>query len=311
MPETVTPYIERHPRDLITAEDWNHVQMLIKKDIEERLKEAIADINLVPKSGDSAKLAGKTPEELAKDIIDSALQEVNKRTGYMRIFRKLQVTEPDAPDKDVKVSLIEHGLKDFPVTDVYQLEFFEVICSEDDVKEKEEVLFYLYHSSEKKIKTRDPNNQPVEAEIEPAGDAVFKIPFAKMLELYKVPYDGDTTLGDLETEFWEAFYAKPNDEFDDDEDCHSPWFDRCCGEKRTVNELKKRGDWDEIWFKTKPVKTVNVNQPDDDTAGDRRPAHVRVEQYDFDQLGLIYRPPAPANAEDENPPLPVMVLLKV
>ena len=155
MPETVTPYIERHPRDLITAEDWNHVQMLIKKDIEERLKEAIADINLVPKSGDSAKLAGKTPEELAKDIIDSALQEVNKRTGYMRIFRKLQVTEPDAEDKDVKVSLIEHGLKDFPVTDVYQLEEFEVICSEDDAKEKEEVLFYLYHSSEKKIRTRD------------------------------------------------------------------------------------------------------------------------------------------------------------
>jgi hypothetical protein len=170
MPETVTPYIERHPRDLITAEDWNHVQMLIKKDIEERLEKAIAAINLVPKSGDSAKLAGKTPEELAQDIIDSALQEVNKRTGYMRIFRKLQVTEPDADDKDVKVSLIEHALKDFPVTDVYQLEFFDVICSEDDVKEKESVLFYLYHSSEKKIKTRDSGNQPVEAEIEPPGD---------------------------------------------------------------------------------------------------------------------------------------------
>jgi hypothetical protein len=194
---------------------------------------------------------------------------------------------------------------------VYQLEFFDVICSEDDVKEKESVLFYLYHSSEKKIKTRDSGNQPVEAEIEPPGDAIFKIPFAKMLEIYKVPYDSDTTLGDLETEFWEAFYAKPNDEFEDDEDCHSPWFDRCCGEKRTVNELKKRGDWDEIWFKTKPVKTVNVDASDNAEDPQPRPRHVRVEQYDFDQLGLIYRPPAPTTGQPEPEPLPVMVLLKV
>ena len=200
MPETVTPYIERHPRDLITAEDWNTLQVLIRKDIAKSLEEAIAEINDVPKAGDAAKLAGKTPEQLAAEIIDSALQEVNKRTGYMRVFRKLQVTKPD----DVKVSLIEHCLKDFPVTDVYQLETFEVICSEDDVKAKESVLFYLYHSSEKKIKTRDATNAAIEAEIEPPGDAVFKIPFAKMLEVYHVEYDDDTSLGDLETEFWRS-----------------------------------------------------------------------------------------------------------
>ena len=304
MPETVTPYIERHPRDLITAEDWNTLQVLIRKDIAKSLEEAIAEINDVPKAGDAAKLAGKTPEQLAAEIIDSALQEVNKRTGYMRVFRKLQVTKPD----DVKVSLIEHCLKDFPVTDVYQLETFEVICSEDDVKAKESVLFYLYHSSERKIKTRDATNAAIEAEIEPPGDAVFKIPFAKMLEVYHVEYDDDTSLGDLETEFWQKFFSKPNDQFDDDEQCHSPWFDRCCGEKRTVGELKKRGDWDDLWFKTQPVKTVNVNPPPP-TPEARRPTHVKVEQYDFDKLGLTYQPPVTPRVVP--PPLPVMVLLKV
>jgi hypothetical protein len=300
MADTVTPYIERHPRDLITAEDWNHVQKLIKKDIEERLEAAIKAISSVPKADDAGKLAGKTPEELARQLVDSALQEVNKRTGYMRIFRKLPVTDGD----EVKVSLVEHGLKDFPVTDVYQLETFDVICSEDDVKEKEQVLFYLYHSSEKKIRTKDAKGDIVDAEIERSGDAVFKIPFAKMLELYKVEYDDDTSLGDLETEFWEAFFSKPNDEFEDDEQCHSPWFDRCCGEKRSVAELKRRGDWDELWLKTQPVKTVNADAGGATEA--RRPPHVRVEQYDFDQLGLIYRPPAGSKE-----PLPVMVLLKV
>jgi hypothetical protein len=224
----------------------------------------------------------------------------------MRIFRKLQATEAD--DDDVKVSLVEHGLKDFPVTDVYQLELFDVVCSEDDVKEKTQVLFYLYHSSEKRIRTRDSANALVEAEIEPSGDAVFKIPLAKLLELYKVEYDDDSTLGDLETEFWQAFFSRPNDEFDDDDQCHSPWFDRCCGERRTVGELKRRGDWDEMWFKTQPIKTVNTDRDED--VESRRPAHVRVEQYDFDQLGLIYRPPAPPDGT-ESKPLPVMVLLKV
>lgn len=304
--ETVTPYIERHPRDLITAEDWNQLQILIQKDVEQRLKEAIAGISSVAKAGDAARLAGKTPEELIKEIIDSALQEVNKRTGYMRIFKKLQIT--DEAD-DIKVCLIEHALKDFPVTDVYQLELFDVICSEDDIKERHTALFYLYHSSEKKIRTRDADNAVIEAEIEPSGDAVFKIAFSKMLEVYNVTYDDDTTLGDLETEFWDAFSAKPNDEFEDDDHCHSPWFDRCCGESRSVRELKKRGDWDEMWFKTSPVKSVHINHG----AGEerRRPAHVRVEHYDFDTLGLTYRPPVTPAGEPETQPLPVMILLKV
>lgn len=303
--ETVTPYIERHPRDLITAEDWNQLQILIQKDVEQRLQEAISGIASVAKAGDAAKLAGRTPEEFMKDIIDSALQELNKRTGYMRIFRKLQVTDED---DDVKVSVINHGLKDFPVTDVYQLELFDVVCSEDDIREKHPALFYLYHSSERRIRTRDGDNEVIEADIEPSGSAVFRIPFSKMLEVYDVSYDDDSSLGDLETEFWDAFGGRPNDRFDDSDHCHSPWFDRCCGERRTVRDLKKRGDWDEIWFKVMPVKTVHVNAEPQDS---RRPTHVTVEHYDFDTLGLTYRPPVTPAGEPESRPLPVMVLLKV
>ncbi|MEZ5401871.1 MAG: hypothetical protein R2729_19510 [Bryobacteraceae bacterium] len=301
MPDTVMPYVERKPRDLITAEDWNEMQILIRKDIDAQLRAAIAAIQQVPKSADSTKLGGKTPEELAQQIIDSALQDLNKRTGYMRVFKKLQ----PSVGTQLKISYIEHELKDYPVTDVYQLTPFAVICSEDDIKERRQVLFYLYHSSEKKIRTKVADGAIVEADIEPAGELIFKIPFSKMLELYNVPYDDESSLGDLETEFWEAFYTAPNDEFDDGEDCHSPWFDRCCGDRRTVGELKRRGDWDELWFQTRPIKTVNP-----ELAG-RLPQNVAVGQLDFDRVAMTYIPAPPGNDQPVPQPLPVMVLLKV
>ncbi len=296
MPDTVTPYIERHPKDLITAEDWNEVQVRIQKDIKDKVDKAIADKKEVEKSDDATKLGGKTPEQITKEIIDAALQELNKRTGYMRVFKMLTAG---------KESIVEHGLKDFPVTDIYQLQEFNVVCSEDDVKEVHTVLFYLYHSSERSIRFKDENNAIKSIPIEEGG-TVHRIAFSEMLRIYDVKYDSNTTLDDLETEFWDAFYNKPNDRFDDDRDCHSPWFDRCCGEKRTVDELKKRGDWDEIWFQTRPAKTINAQFPAPPLVANTLPPDVRVDQYDFNTLGITYTGVDPMPVE-----LPVMLLLKV
>ena len=308
MSDTVMPYLTRNPRDLITAEDWNQVQILIRGDIKTQVEKALDELQTVPKAGDTGKLDGKTRAELAKEIIDAALQAMNQRTGYMRVFRRLKKEE----------SLIKHELKDFPVVDVYQLEWFDVICFEDDLREKHKALFYLYHSSEKRLRIP---NETGSLDIEGPSREVFKIPFEKMLSLYNVAYDDDTSLGDLETEFWQAFSSSPNEEFDDDTHCHSPWWDRCCGEKRSVGDIKKRGDWDEIWFQTRPVKTVNANQPTtgSDIADDRRPVNVRIRQYDFDTLGARVLDdhvfPTATNAQGIPQHLleemPVMLLLKV
>jgi hypothetical protein len=319
MPTTETPYIARNPRDLITAEDWNQMQILVREDIGAQVQKAIEELFAVPQAGDSLKLEGKTRAELAQEIIDAATQEMNKRTGYMRVFKRLNQEE----------SIIEHGLKDYPVVDVYELLWFDVICSEDDIKEKHKVLFFLYHSSEKRLRTKTEGGTVEEAEIEPTGPGVFKVPLERMLELYGVEYDAETSLGDLETELWEAFFSDPNDMFDDRHYCHSPWFDRCCGEKRSVAELKKRGDWDELWFQTRPVKTVNARFSPDLTGNqqgidERLPQGVQIRQFDFDKLGakIIERPTfqLPADADGTRPTpipddlseeLPVMILLKV
>ncbi len=132
---------------------------------------------------------------------------------------------------------MEHQLSAFPLTDVYQLGYFRVIASEDEHVYETFTNFYLYHSSESKIRFRPeetPTVPAVSVEIDPPEPPPYRIAFHRMLELYKVEYDDNMSLGDLETDFWKAFFSAPNDEFDDDQYCHSPWFDRCCREMRTV-----------------------------------------------------------------------------
>lgn len=286
------PYIPRNPGDLVTAEDWNDIQRKVKEDIGKQVKDAVSKITKVAEAENAHKLDNQTSDELAKAIVQQALQELPKRTGYKRLFKRLQGNEE---------KIVNHELGGCPLVDIYQLEFFEVVCSEDDQKNKEEVFFFLYHSSERKIRftaVGSPATPPPGVEIEPTGETAFRIPFAHMLAYYNVEYTDSSSVGDLETEFWQAFLVDPNDDFDDDQYCHSPWFDRCCGEKRTVGELKSRGDWDELWFKVKPRKTINA------AAATSAPTDLEVVHFDFNKLGITFHAAA---TEISN----VMVLLKV
>jgi hypothetical protein len=268
-------YITRHPGDSITAEDWNDVQIKIKDDIAKQVKDAVDAKTHVADADNAATLDNKTPEELLKDLIEKAVVELHKHTGYRMYFKLLKVgTE----------NIIEHNLGDAPLVDVYQLNYFPVICSEDDQKSDSWVNFYLYHSSEKKLRLEA--DKPA-VEIESAKGPFRRILFSDMLARYKVQYNEDSTLDDLETEFWKALFSEPNDAFDDDQYCHSPWFDRCCGEKRTVADLKKAGSWDDIWFKMWPLKTINHPVPPSDVDPSPAPTQLQVEHFDFNTLGLL------------------------
>lgn len=306
--ESITnPYIKRNPGDLVSAEDWNDVQNLIRVDIGKQIKDAIAKLNSVPNSENSQKLENKSADQLTKEILEKARQEIPARTGYQRLFKILKIDEQ---------KIIKHGLAADPLVDVYALDTFKVVCSEDEQKAVEEVTFYLYHSSERKLKA-PPDSPPgtPSVEIEPTGGTPFRIAFADLLSLYKVEYTNSSTLDDLETEFWQAFLKDPNDDFDDDDYCHSPWFDRCCGDRRTVGDLKSRGDWDELWFKMKPRKTINFTGTADHTVV---PPNIEVVHFDFNTIGMTYLTGGAfvrrENVEvvvEQPDKLRVMVLLKV
>ncbi len=313
MPTDTTPYIPQNPGDLITAETWNTLQIKIKEDIARQIEDAIHKLDDVPNADNAGKLENKTLEELSDEILERARQELPERTGYRRLFKRL---------KTGVEKVIAHQLEACPLVDLYQLDYFRVICSEDDEKSADWVNFYLYHTSEKRIRFTDPNATPKKAihvDIEPKDGTPFRIAFADMLALYKVPYTETTSLGDLETEFWKAFFADPNDSFDDDQYCHSPWFDRCCGEKRTVGDLKQKGDWNDLWFKVQPRKTVNY--PAGGAGGATptpAPTQIQVVHFDLNRLGikLVADPVLPKleNGPETAPPkdeLKLMVLLKV
>ncbi len=288
MPE---PYVNAHPGDLITAQLFNGLQSTIKQDIADQIKKAVDALKTVDNSGDSAKLGGKTPKELEEEILKRCLEEIPKRTGYKMLFRRLR--------KDHE-KVIEHCLKAFPLVDIYQLDYFPVICAAGDSKDDRKdayVNFYLYHSNESQqtsvtpVPGTTPPKPPI-FEIEPRGDRhPFKIPFATMLNLFAVSYSDTSSLDDLETEFWKAFLPPYPDQFEDDQYCHSPWFEKCCGEQRSVATLKARGDWNDIVFQMRPRKVVRFpTTPTDQertlTASPFAGADIQVVHFDFDTIGV-------------------------
>jgi len=341
MGTTLTPYIPQKPGDQITAENWNGMQVDIKQDIAQQISTAIGKIKSVDHADDSDKLAGQDTNQLTQDIIRKVLEQLPKfNGGYLRTFNRLPIYQ----DK-----VINHALHSYPLVDVYQLDYFKVVCAKGPEKTDEMLEWtniYLYHSSERRIrKPQSTKTQHNYVDIEPAdGSRPFRILFSDMLTLLGVQYTDSTDLDELETQFFQKFYAAPNDEFDADQACHSPWFEKCCGEKRSVQDLKQRGDWNQIWFKILPCKTINYNgtppagpckqnppptgpQPEPELGS--KPTQVQVVHYDFDNVGLklVAKPlypqefvnattSPPADQEFSAPPnalceLKVMVLFKV
>jgi hypothetical protein len=326
MSDKILPYIQRKAGDPWTVEDFHDLQTQVKTDIHDSIETAIQQLDHVEKSGDAEKFGGMSPDEYAKAIVDRVLSELPKRTGYMMLFKNLKLSEE---------SVIEHQLKAFPLVDIYQLSYFRVVASEDEHIYETFTTFYLYHSSESKIRFRPEEistSPSVSLEIDPPDGHDYRIPFQRMLELYEIDYDDDSSLNDVETDFWSAFLSEPNDEFDDDQYCHSPWFDRCCREMRTVGYLKQRREWDDIWFQVRPHKTENYPNPTEtgeDTGPTWKPNNIGVAHFDLNTLGLVLLNPTdlPASQTDPQPSDPdgnfppptavpadhqkVMVLLKV
>lgn len=279
---TSEPYVEFKPGDLIAAEVMNDMQGQIRQDIGAQSQAAVDAISQVPRAEDADKLEGQSMDELKQAIIDEALGAVAEHTGYMQVYKRLKLDEE---------AVIKHELKNYPVVDVYQLDYFLVVASEDGYVYPTWVNFYLYHSGENSIRYRPEgsNRSPVSVEVESTGGPAYRLPFRQLLHRYGVEYTDDSSVGEIETEFWGALFSDPNDLFHDDQHAHSPWFDRCCREERTVKSLKRKGDWDNLWVKVAPRKTINHLLANEEAGALSRmgpPSNVKVAHFDWNSLGL-------------------------
>jgi hypothetical protein len=274
------PYVEYKPGELIAAEIMNEMQSQIRADIASQAQAAVDAITQVPSAQDADHLEGQSLADITQAIIDQALSQMGLRSGYMQLFKKLQVGEE---------SVVYHKLQNSPLVDLYQLDYFLVVASEDDYKYLTWVNFFLYHSSEKRIRfVPEGQNAPVSVEIEPTDDEPYRVSFADMLARYKVEYTDNSSLDDIEHELWDAIFAAPNDRFDDQQYAHSPWFDRCCRDQRSVKTLKQKGDWDDMWIKFVPRKTENYVRVggDDLDLPTPAPTMIQVSHFSFNKLGL-------------------------
>lgn len=317
-----TEYIKVNPGDLITAEAWNKMQEMVKADIAKQIKDAIQKVDNVPNANNAHKLENQTSEELTKDILEKARLELPKRTGYKMLFKRLVWDEKNAKGEE---KVIKHDLDALPLVDVYQLDYFKVVCASDEEKYETWTNFYLYHTSEKKIRfTPTAGGTADTIEIEPKDGHPYKIAFSEMLSLYNVDYTDTTSLDDLVNEFWKAFFTDPNDEFDEAQFCCSPWFHKCCCDHRTVADLKRQGDWDDVWFQMRPSKNILYLLADSAPAEEQfraaditaAPTATEVVHFDFKTVGmkLLFKPTYPKDIAATNInvlELPVMVLLKV
>jgi len=246
------------PGDLITANLFNGLQDKIKHDTADQIKTAIDGITNVQHAGDSEKFGGKTPADVEKTIIDQVLARLAEKNLYKLVFKRLQPNEWDT---------VEHGLGSPPLVDAYQMDYFEVVCADGEDKEDREnkfVNFYLYHSTETELKSAaiPAEKRKLYIEKSDGSEFVFKIRFEEALKWFKIPFDNNSqSIGDLVAEFWQQLFKKPNDRFDVDQYCNSPWFEKCCGDNRSIGILKQRDDWDELYFQMRPRKTINFPYP--------------------------------------------------
>lgn len=313
-----TIYIERHPGDSITAEDWNQLQSLIRTDIETTAAEAADGVDNVTSATNANQLDGKSFEELTDEITKRVLASVQTESGYRKVFRILEQEEFD---------IIEHGLGNFPLVDVYKLEYFEVVCREDDRTFPTITTFYLHHSSEKRIRVADETGDRRTIDIQPVDAPPIGIPFVDMLAHYHVDYTDSTSLEDLEVEFWKAFFNEPNDAFDDNQYCHSPWFERCCRDQLDIATIKGRGDLNDIMFQVRAWKMEggqvqrgnNDNEPAFLFRQAPTPANVGVAHLDLNRVAVWLKGEAIHSDDEAEANLPsefadelkVLILLRV
>ena len=296
---TTQPYVPANPGDLITAENWNALQVAVKNDIAAQVAAALASVKgiSVDHATDSDELGGQTPDALTQAILAKLLAEIPNYSGYRRVLcylapNTLDNNNPTLPPKAYKI--IEHNLKTYPLVDVYALEYFPMVIAKDDVPDDARVqsgLLYLYNGGDERRLRLPKSTIAIDIEEDPKSRILWKTLIDEFAAQKRLSYTDTTTLDDLEIDFWNALFAAPKDTFDPDAYGHSPWFEKCCGEKRTVADLTKHGDFDDIYLKVKPRKTVNATAITKDNQlvsppPPSEPANVVVSQLDLDHVLL-------------------------
>ena len=275
-----TYYIERHPGDLVTAEDWNDLQAKIQADMKKEIDDAKNDVTKkgVSRADNADKFDNKSAKNWTDDLDQRYAPKVHDHEGlanYRRYFRKL--------DPDETFVLLEHGLGRMPLVDVYQLLPIEVTLAAPAPPTNTKFLLYYGHEE------LDLLQGVVTGKRVPRRG--LGTSWERFLQEFKVKYEDDDSLRDVINDFLEAFFNLPiASEMDHQQ---SDRIKDYVNRDRTVADLKKRDEWDDIRWLFLPQQ-LDIGGPPPNGGGRPR---VDVIHLSYDTL-MVKVDPAPLNGLD-------------
>jgi hypothetical protein len=290
------PYIEAHPGELITAQAWNEVQVDIKKDIADEIEEAKEDIRHtgVDKAKDADEFAGKTPTEWTDELDQRYAPKTHDHEGQTVRRRYIKQFTPD-----VNEALLVHELGQFPLVDMYKL--LPVTTAGDQKYAACKILFFASHADADELGLR----------VRVYRDRALRgIVFEHLAAEIGLEYTDDSSIADVIDDFWTQFMLDPNDEI---EHCQTDWIDDCCEKNRTVGELKRAGDWDDLYIALNPQKCGLGAELDIGDNGALRPPTCRVEvsHVNYDTLHILADTTNWPTEEGKPELLDLMLLLRI
>jgi hypothetical protein len=290
------PYIEAHPGELITAQAWNEVQVDIKKDIADEIEEAKEDIRHtgVDKAKDADEFAGKTPTEWTDELDQRYAPKTHDHEGQTVRRRYIKQFTPD-----VNEALLVHELGQFPLVDLYKL--LPVTTAGDQKYAACKILFFASHADADELGLR----------VRVYRDRALRgIVFEHLAAEIGLEYTDDSSIADVIDDFWTQFMLDPNDEI---EHCQTDWIDDCCEKNRTVGELKRAGDWDDLYIALNPQKCGLGAELDIGDNGALRPPTCRVEvsHVNYDTLHILADTTNWPTEEGKPELLDLMLLLRI
>jgi hypothetical protein len=296
---TFDPYIAANPGELITAQAWNGVQVDVKEDIDGQIKHAKDDLRKtgVDIAKNAGEFAGKTPDEWKKDLDERYAPKNHDHQGVTVWRRYIKRFTPD-----VNEALLEHNLGRFPIVDTYVLD--KVAPKATDLKFANcKILFFSSNADadDLGLRTRVYRDR-----------ALRGIVFEKLAAEIGLEYTDASSIADVVDDFWRQFMLDPNDEIDH---CQTPWVESCCERNRTVGDLKKAGDWDDLYISLNPRKSAVGAALTLDANNALLPPATRVEvaHVNYDMLHVKANtdnwPKSGNNGTDA--PLDLMLLLRI
>jgi hypothetical protein len=273
MTDDTSPYIPRNPGDLLTAKDWDDMQVDIKKDMTSRIS---ASEQKIKESGvnhamDADEFAGKTADQWTAELDNRYAPKVHDHEGitsYRRYMKRF------TNDPGFDRLLLPHKLGRYPLVDAYEL-MPAASTINDQTQSFASCKLFFYYGNE------DADTYGLWA-VAYRDRVPLGLRFDPLLAELKVAYTDDTSIEDLLNDFWDALAKDPNDRIPH---CHSPWTDECCERHRTVAQLKSSGQWDDLYLGIRPRK-IAVGSVVSTPEGGTIPGTgiVQVTQANYDTL---------------------------